>query len=824
MNAMDVLMKGALLHDIGKICIRADHSLGNHSHAGAEFLKKFLGYDEQDEQILRCILYHHGNNLKYSDLADNDLSYIVYEADNIAAGMDRRGSDTERRGFISTLPLESIFNIFGGKNLERQYRKYLLRGLDPLNNFNYPVSNNCTASPDKYTELLEILQSNFGRASVSNMNQNELLRIMEDVTSYIPSSTNIEEVCDISLFIHSKITAAIAACMKQYFDENKIQNYKCICYRNNQEFRNNKAFLLVSGDISGIQDFIYTVSSKGALKALRGRSVYLEMLLENFIDELLESLELSRANLLYSGGGHFYLLASSTEKTKNVIDLIKNSFNKWLLNVFGTKLYLALGMAECTANELMKSSSQNSIFSQVGESIAEDKLNRYDVDVLKDLFDKDSSYNRVLTQGRECATCHTSTVALLPNDDGKTMICPMCKSLNNFGAKIIEGNSVFIVTERYNENALSLFGLKRALWLNIVKNTEVDDFEDDIIRLYSKNNALTGKFISTRLWIADYCARNENNRVMTFEELARASCNGNKGIKRLGVLRADVDNLGAAFISGFIDNSSSDKCKYATFSRYADLSRDLSMFFKLAVNKICRGELFEQSVPFNIFENKKEANRKVSIVYSGGDDMFFVGAWDDLLEMAVDIRRAFALFTGGKLSFSAGLAIFNDSFPVSMMAEITGKLEEAAKNTDRKNSIALFGFDTEVVDKQRSLCCRHVYNWDDFVDKVCLQKVKFLKQHLALEENEKNKLPVGKTALYRMLSLLEEMDKDKINIARFAYTLARMQPSKDNIVLKKLFEDFQQQIYLWIRSGQDRKELATAITLLIYYLREKEEE
>ncbi|HIX83198.1 MAG TPA: HD domain-containing protein, partial [Candidatus Megamonas gallistercoris] len=41
MNDMEILMKGALLHDIGKICFRAGRKV-NHSQAGADFLKKYL--------------------------------------------------------------------------------------------------------------------------------------------------------------------------------------------------------------------------------------------------------------------------------------------------------------------------------------------------------------------------------------------------------------------------------------------------------------------------------------------------------------------------------------------------------------------------------------------------------------------------------------------------------------------------------------------------------------------------------------------------------------------------------------------------------------
>ena len=55
-------------------------------------------------------------------------------------------------------------------------------------------------------------------------------------------------------------------------------------------------------DISGIQDFIYTIHSENAMKMLRSKSFYLEIMMEHIIDSLLERLNLSRANLIYSGG------------------------------------------------------------------------------------------------------------------------------------------------------------------------------------------------------------------------------------------------------------------------------------------------------------------------------------------------------------------------------------------------------------------------------------------------------------------------------------------------------------------------------------------
>ena len=71
--------------------------------------------------------------------------------------------------------------------------------------------------------------------------------------------------------------------------------------------------MLYSLDISGIQKFIYTINIQGALKTLRARSFYLEIFMEHILDELLDKLELSRANIIYTGGGHCYLILANTD-------------------------------------------------------------------------------------------------------------------------------------------------------------------------------------------------------------------------------------------------------------------------------------------------------------------------------------------------------------------------------------------------------------------------------------------------------------------------------------------------------------------------------
>lgn len=54
------------------------------------------------------------------------------------------------------------------------------------------------------------------------------------------------------------------------------------------------------------------------------------------------------------------------------------------------------------------------------------------------------------------------------------------------------------------------------------------------------------------------------------------------GIRRLAVFRADIDNLGQAFVSGF--ESEKHGQRYVTLSRTATFSRKLALFFKRHIN------------------------------------------------------------------------------------------------------------------------------------------------------------------------------------------------------------------------------------------------
>lgn len=827
MKEKEILIKGALLHDIGKVCYRTGKRI-NHSKLGGDFLEQYLKPNEEAERLLNCVRYHHKDYLQKAKLDKNDLAYIVYEADNIASGMDRRENEGEEKGFDPKLNLDSIFSVFYSDKEIQVANKYPLIYKDINKVFNYPRKDISLATNSNYEALLNKIKSHFITKDISQISINQLLQILEEGFSYVPSSTNRAEVCDISLYVHSKITSAVASCMKLYFDEQQIQDYKKYCFNSGSKiFRNEKIYLLISGDISDIKDFIYTIPSKGALKTLRGRSLYIDLLLEEFIDEYLEQIGLSRANVLYSGGGHFYILAPNIEDTKKAIDKLQAKMNRWLMENIGINLYLAIGTAECSANNLMKSEAQGNLFAIVNKKLKDDKTIRYskDEDFLEHIFNVEKEKD---TAKKECNICHNLVDKLWKYNSDEEIACEFCLNLYKLGQDILTQDLVFVISEEKIDGGIKIFGKDKDLYMYAVNIEDIDMFKGKILRIYSKNNLLEND-LAIRLYLADYSAKNENDEVMTFDDLAKSSCKIDKGIKRLGVLRLDVDDLGIAFSSGFVSDKDKieDNLRYVTLSRYADLSKDISMFFKVAINKICAGDLtgcidFEEKA-FNIFGIAKAQKRKVNIIYAGGDDLFLVGAWDEVLEVAIDINRAFKQFTNGRLTLSAGMAMFSPTYPISKMAEIAGLLVQMSKNRKDKNSIALFGMETNLK-ANGQLECKHIYTWADFEMKVCKEKMNYLLARLSFDGDKFNKLSVGKSLIYRLMDLIQLADEDKLNIARFAYVLARMQPKQDKDEQKrKVYEDFVSKMYQWINNNEDKKQLATALNLLVYYLRDKKE-
>ena len=79
----------------------------------------------------------------------------------------------------------------------------------------------------------------------------------------------------------------------------------------------------------------------------------------------------------------------------------------------------------------------------------------------------------------------------------------------------------------------------------------------------------------------------------------------------------------------------------------------------------------------------------------------------------------------------------------------------------------------------------------------------------------------GMALLYRLLSLLREAETNQINLARYAYALARLEPPKSNPAWAH-YRAFTHCMYDWALDKTDRTQLITAIYIYVYLNRKDE--
>jgi len=631
--------------------------------------------------------------------------------------------------------LQSIFNILNGNNGNKHY---LPHSIEPNRSINYPTDEVAVCD---YELLAKRLNDCLSKFELTDNGLNSVLEQMEEELTYIPGTMDDP---DISLFDQAKLCAAIASCLPESVEDN-IDNMV-----------SDELFLLYSMDFSGIQDFIYTIASKGALKTLRAKSFYLEILMENIIDELLTELGLSRINLIYSGGGHCYLILPNTEGIIEIAENYNRQVNDWLLETFDISLYVGHGFAPCSGNSLrnVPEGSYVEIFRTVSRMISDRKANRYSAEQLIRINNRSKE-----DYSRECKVCHRIDKLNSENE------CTICSAIKNFSNNIL--NQSFFSIVRQDNRGLPLPG-----GMSIVADDAIGI--NSAVRVYRKRHVEDKSHHSIGLWVADYASQRT-----TLEEMASDAKDIGR-IERIGVLRADVDNLGTAFGSGFKEVSGGN------IMRTAALSRQLSLLFKCHINKILG-----------------DKNRNATICYSGGDDLFIVGEWYSVIELALDISNCFEQYTENTLTLSAGIGIYDSKYPISRIAYETAEMEDLSKHLDGKNAITFFEDNT--------------YHWSEFEGEVLGDKFDVIAEYFDNSDSR------GMSFLYKLFELIRNQN-DRINFARYVYILSRLEPSRsapDEV--KDNYKSFSNHMYEWIKTEKDRRQLITAIMLYVYLIRNKED-
>ncbi len=508
----------------------------------------------------------------------------------------------------------------------------------------------------------------------------------------IPSAY-FKSVPDISLYDHSRMTAALAVCLDD-FDDKKIEalNRDWQAKGEGGTLWNEPVALLVGGDISGVQKFIYTISSKGAAKALRGRSFYLQLLTEAVLRFVLRELGLPYTNVIYSGGGHFFLLAPLSAKKE--LPKIQAAISQKLLKHHGTALYLALGSAEVPLRGF-QTGAFTEYWDAMHKNLQEAKSRRY-TELGAKMHDLVFAVPEDGGGDKHCAVCGADDVHLTQwKEEGDVWICSQCRSY-------VEDLGKELPTTRYLHwrfgqaqdiprgtfaDALKAFGaqvmlLKEdgkadfqpgdALWALSDPEKGWPQGSDRAVRWlrYAVNqipvvkDAQEAEEINKRLSASE--RKESPARPGVTKTFTHLQVQSGSGFERLGVVRLDVDNLGTVFKDGLGNK--------ATLSRLSALSSQMSLFFEGWVKDIIA---------------RDGRDRLVYAVYAGGDDVFLIGPWEVMPDVALDIAKEFGVYTGHPgLHISGGMAFIHGKYPVYQAAEDAGAAESLAKNRGKTKKCA----------------------------------------------------------------------------------------------------------------------------------------
>ena len=301
-----------------------------------------------------------------------------------------------------------------------------------------------------------------------------------------------------------------------------------------------KSFLLVGGDIPGIQDFVYTITSKGAAKGLRGRSFFIQLLGDAVVRRLLNELELPETNVIYAAGGNFMLLAQPG--AGETVEKLGRKLDKRMLREFEGDMAVCLACEPLERHEVGSGAFADCASRALMESIARQKRRRF-ADLAK------RKWKKVFKPkgqgfGDFCSVCQHEQ---RPKERGERLEgggwkCEQCASFEELAQTIAHERLLLTVGEgpvaedakRWQRLLADLcewsydFGTGRAA------------NPGSSARVYAINDVdfLARGARGLRL-IANTTPR-ENGQVRTFEGLA----DGAQGLSRVGVLRMDVDDLG----------------------------------------------------------------------------------------------------------------------------------------------------------------------------------------------------------------------------------------------------------------------------------------
>ncbi|MDO9225179.1 MAG: type III-A CRISPR-associated protein Cas10/Csm1 [Pseudomonadota bacterium] len=693
-----------------------------------------------DDSIINAAARHHR--------PDTFLQWIIASADRLASGFEREefeaynqapDEDPQRNlNHYTTRQWTLLEGIRLNERVETREYRYPLKPLSPEAIFPVPAkvceTGDKAAAQARYLELWNQFQA--GLKAIPGSHRANLPLWLDHFDSLwlafthaIPSATagiagNVRP--DVALYDHSRTTAALAVALWRFHadqghDTADIkEQLRAQWDRDRAGFEasrlawESEKFLLIQGDFTGIQDFIFAggESQRQVARLLRGRSFHVSLLSELAALKVLEALDLPPTSQVVNAAGKFLIVAPNTLETVGKLRAVQADLDAWFLAHTWGQSGINLAWLPARADDFRHGQGESpfrGLIRRLFEQLEAAKLTRFG---LCDEKPPEAIYRGFLGSfKREQGECRIDgrspgTVALEKDiwvselaadqiDTGKWLASEDRLFISRSSIVPLSENQTlkqlrlpifgFHVLFTRDEERTGKFGaearsgnLARAWDFSLPASADAPLWNGYARRAI---NAFVPKFSETNAWESDRYQGLEDlddfephpQAPKTLNHLARDDRrldeNGHwVGAEALMTLKGDIDNLGLIFQQGQ---------ERPTFARMAALSRQVNAFFTVWLPWVCRKE----------FPN-------TYTVFAGGDDFFLIGPWHSTIKLAQRMRDEFARYVAHNpdIHFSAGMSMTKPGLPIRHLGQLAEKSLDDAKKVSGKNAVTSFGF------------------------------------------------------------------------------------------------------------------------------------
>ncbi len=534
-------------------------------------------------------------------------------------------------------------------------------------------------------------------------------------TQAIPAATAFGTKPEVSLYDHSKTTAALATALWRWHEaEGKTDPTAAqrLAKGNRGDDVHIDKFLLIQGDFFGIQDFVFAEGSqtnKAAAKLLRGRSFQVSLFTELAALKVLEALALPPTSQITNAAGKFLIVAPNTQAAKDALKTVTQEINQWFLTHSFGLAGLGLVGKPASCNDFLKGNFKalmGSLFSELEKA----KLQRFDLtadaNLTPTVFAVNYPHGVCQYNGRlpaDKAEGSNKASAALSRDQitlgsqlarkDRILITQGGAALHGAGVTPLE-TAIFGYNVAFTggEEETGKFGhlARDGSLLRCWDFSLPDNLEGTLWNGYARRfiNAYVPRFTKLDLQTSakyrglEYDVDRGSLRIDDGKTLDDIACEDRtcpddpdkwQGQIALMTLKGDVDNLGILFQQGLQE---------PTFAKMAALSRQMNAFFAIWLPAVCKVH----------FPN-------TYTVFAGGDDFFLIGPWHSTQKLAARMADEFKLYVAHNpgITFSAGMVMTKPGQPIHTLGTQAEEALDVAKGNHlpeaeaRKNALVLYG-------------------------------------------------------------------------------------------------------------------------------------